>query len=298
MTAPRQVLEGTTYLVTRRASERRLFLRPSKQTNAIVGFLLSALAERYGILLHAVCVMSNHLHFVLTDPHARLPEFLRDLDALVARAMNRLLRRSDAFFERDSYSAIPLETPTDILDKMVYVLANPIAAGLVRHGSEWPGLWFAPTLIGGEGVAFDRPKEFFREKGPLPAKARLRLHPPPSFENEPGLVAELLRRLARAEDEATARLGAAGRSFLGVARVLAQKWYARPRTDEPHGTLNPRVACKDKWKRIEALLRLAEFRSAYGDALAAWKAGVRDVTFPSGTWLMRVQHGVCCAVSH
>jgi hypothetical protein len=55
------------------------------------------------------------------------------------------------------------------------------------------------------------------------------------------------------------------------------------------------VACRAKWKRIEALQRLAEFGRAYREALAAWRGGVRDVVFPEGTWLMRVLHAVPCA---
>jgi hypothetical protein len=59
--------------------------------------------------------------------------------------------------------------------------------------------------------------------------------------------------------------------------------------------VSPRVACRNKWKRIEALLRLAEFGRAYRDALAAWRGGVREAVFPLGTWQMRVQHAVRCA---
>jgi hypothetical protein len=59
MTAPRQVLEGSTYLVTRRCSERRFFLRPSRETTEIFGYILAVMSERYGILLHAFCVLSN-----------------------------------------------------------------------------------------------------------------------------------------------------------------------------------------------------------------------------------------------
>jgi len=101
--------------------------------------------------------------------------------------------------------------------------------------------------------------------------------------------------LQHAEDRAAAEFGAAGRSFLGAARVLAQKPEARPAPGEPRRALSPRVACRNKWKRIEALLRLAEFRRAYRDALEDWRAGMRDAVFPPGTWLMRVQHQVRCA---
>ncbi len=295
MTAVRQVLEGTTYLITRRCSERRFFLRPSTETNAIFEYVLAVAAERYDIRLHAYGVLSNHFHLVVTDPHARLPEFHRDLDSLVARAVNCSLGRWEDFWDRKSYSAVPLETAEDVLAKMVYVLANPVAAGLVRRGSEWPGLWSGENLLRGKAVTIERPKGFFSEKGPLPAFATLRLHPPPGFETDDSFVNVLLDELRRAEDRAAAELGAAGRSFLGVARVLAQKARARPATHEPRRGLNPRVAGRNKWNRIEAILRLRDFRRAYRDALAAWRAGVRDALFPPGTWLMRVQHQVRCA---
>ncbi len=294
MTAPRQVLEGVTYLVTRRCSERRFFLRPSKKTSAIFLYLLAVVAERYGILIHAFCVLSNHYHLVLTDLHARLPEFHRDLDALAARAVNCSLGRWEALFDRDSYSAVRLEGPAAILEKIVYVLANPVAAGLVRHGSEWPGLWSDPHLIGGEALTVERPKEFFRADGPLPAVARLALHPPPGFESA-RLVETLARLLAEAEDRAAGEFAEAGRSFLGVARVLAQDPAGRPAPGEPRRALSPRVASRNKWKRIEAILRLEEFGHTYRKALHAWRAGSRDALFPLGTWLMRVQHRVCCA---
>jgi REP element-mobilizing transposase RayT len=295
VTAPRQVLEGATYLVTRRCSERRFFLRPSKNTTAIFLYVLAVVAKRYEMLIHGFCVLSNHVHIVLTDPHARLPDFHRDLDALVARAVNCSLGRWEAFWAPDSYSAVRLEGPAAILEKMVYVLANPVAAGLVRRGSEWPGLWSDPHLIGGEGVSAERPKDFFRANGPLPAAARLKLHPPPGFETDAALVETLCRLLEQAEDRAAGELAEAGRSFLGVARVLAQKPTARPAPGEPRRTLSPRVACRDKWKRIEVLQRLKEFGRAYREALQAWRAGVRDTIFPSGTWLIRVQYRVCCA---
>lgn len=294
MTAPRQVLEGATYLVTRRCSERRFFLRPSRKTTAIFHYLLGAIAERYGILIHAFCVLSNHYHLVLTDPGARLPEFHRDLDALIARAVNCSLGRWEALWDPDSYSAVKLEGAQTILEKMAYVLANPVAAGLVRRAAEWPGLWSDPKLLGGEALSIDRPREFFRANGPLPAIARLQLTPPPGFEAS-DLAETLSRLLAEAEDRAAAALADAGRSFLGVARVLAQSPHARAAANERRRGLNPRIASRNSWKRIEALARLKEFGSAYRDALGAWRAGLRDALFPPGTWLMRVQHRVRCA---
>jgi REP element-mobilizing transposase RayT len=294
MTLPRQVLAGTCYLVTRRCSERRFFLRPSRITNEIFGFVLAVAANRYGIRVHAYCVLSNHFHLVVTDPNAKLPLFHRDLDGLVARAVNASLGRWESFWDPDSYSAVRLETPEDVLRKMVYALANPVAAGLVRRGRDWPGLRSDPCLIG-ETVTFERPKGFFREEGPLPSTVRLQLHPPQAFDEDESFVDTLRRGLADAEDRAAAALADEGGSFVGVHRVLAQKPRARPAPEEPRRALSPRVACRNKWGRMQALLRLADFVRGHREALQAWRAGRRDALFPPGTWLMRVQHLACCA---
>ncbi len=294
MTAPRQIFEGTTYLVTRRCSERRFFLRPSRKTDAIFRYVLAVAANRYEILVHAFCVLSNHFHLVVTDPHARLPDFHRYLDGLVARAMNCSLGRWEHFWGPDSYSAVRLETADAVIEKMVYVLANPVAAGLVRRGREWPGLWSDPSLIDGDAFVAERPKEFFRSIGKMPASASLRLHRPPGFETDDAFPERLAKALCEAEDHAAAELANEGRSFLGAARVLAQEPHAHPAPGEPRRELNPQVACRAKWKRIEALQRLEEFRVAYRKALESWRAGLRDALFPPGTWLMRVQHAAPC----
>ncbi len=217
MTAPRQILPGTIYLVTRRCSERRLFLRPSKAANDIFRYVLAVAAERYGILVHAFCVLSNHFHLVVSDPQARLPDFHRYLDGLVARAMNCSLGRWESFWDPDSYSAVRLETADDVLDKMVYVLANPVAAGLVRRGRDWPGLWSDPSWIGGAPIEAERPKDFFRAEGPLPASARLELHPPPGFEADEGFIEALRAGLRAAEDRAAADLRREGHGALGAS---------------------------------------------------------------------------------
>lgn len=178
---------------------------------------------------------------------------------------------------------------------MVYVLANPVLGGLVRRGREWPGVWSDPARIGAAPVVIGRPQGFFRDNGPMPATAELELHAPPGFESVQAFREALLGALEEAEDRAVAERGREGRSFLGRERVLAQKPDRRPPPLEPRRGMVPRVAGRDKWKRIEALLRLAEFGRSYREALAAWRSGLREVVFPCGTWHMRVHHAARCA---
>ncbi len=88
VTAPREIVPGRTYLVTRRCTQRQFLLKPSARTNELAGYCLALAAQHTGVLLHAVCFLSNHWHGVVTDPLARLPEFLERFHRLFARAQN------------------------------------------------------------------------------------------------------------------------------------------------------------------------------------------------------------------
>lgn len=292
MTAPRQVLEGRTYLLTRRCAERRFFLRPSARTNQIFRYLLAVAAEKYGVQIHAACVLSNHFHLVVTDPQARLPAFGQYLDALVARAVNASHGRWEHFWSPASYSAVALDSAEDVVEKIAYTLANPVAAGLIRRARKWPGLWLGPDDVG-RRQAVDRPEKFFRKRGKMPDQAWLEAVVPPQFESAEAFQEGVRAALRSHEDEAHRRV----ESFLGVAAVLAQRWDARPSSPEPRRALNPRLASQDKWKRIEALSRLQAFLGAYREARERLLAGLEDVMFPAGTYWLRVVHGVRCAPS-
>jgi len=296
-TPPRRVLPGTLYLVTRRCSERRYFLRPSKVTDEVVLYVLAVAAQRYGVLVHAFCVLSNHLHLVLTDLDGQLPAFMQYLDSLIARAVNTSLGRFEGFWASDgSYSAVEPLASADVVAKAAYVLANPVAAGLVRRGSEWPGLWTSPEqLRRGARLAARRPKVFFDPKGYLPESLELELSTPRGFASAEEFGSLVLEALLPLEEQHRREAQSSGRRFLGAARVLAQSPFVRPRAAEPRFDLKPRVASRDRWKRVEGLLRLKTFLREYRDAWARRRAGEASVIFPAGTYLLRVLHGVQCA---
>ena len=137
MTAPRQVLPGKTYLVTRRCFQRQLLLRPSPSVNETFRYVLALAARRYGVLVHAFCVLSNHFHLVVTDPDARLPAFGQYLDALVARAVNASLGRWESFWAPSSYSAVALQSPADGA-RYIQVCLGLFDLGRIRPGRRIP----------------------------------------------------------------------------------------------------------------------------------------------------------------
>jgi putative transposase len=297
VTAPRRVVPGTTYLVSRRCTQREFLLKPSALTNLIFKFVLAVAAARYGVLIHAVCVMSNHVHLVLTDPGANLPDFSRLLDGVVAKALNALHGRWENFWAPSSYSAVALADPADIVEKVAYTLANPALADLVERGKQWPGVWSDPRFIGEPGERLERPGHYFALDGSMPETAKLVFSAPPGFASAEAFRALVVARVKELEQQAAAERKASGVAVLGVRRVLAQRHTDRPAPGEPRRGLNPRIAAQDKWKRIELLGQLVDFLEAHREALLRYCRGERRVVFPHGTYLMRVRFGAACASS-
>jgi putative transposase len=295
---PREILSGTTYLITRRCLARTFLLRPSRRVNAIIAFCLAVAAKRTGVLVHACCVLSNHYHLVVTDPDARLPEMMRYFNEFVAKGINQLLRRWEVVFKPGSYSAVRLETREAVLDKLAYVLANPVSAGLVAHSHLWPGLRLGPSSLGRE-LAFERPKGFFRTEGPVAENASLQISKPPALceLTDAQYKAEVEETIRARESESRQAATEAGRRFLGRRAVLEQDPEGSPNTPASHREINPRIACRDRWKRIEALQRLRQFVDDYRRAYHLFRQGLRMVLFPRGTYRMRVFYGVACASS-
>jgi REP element-mobilizing transposase RayT len=276
VTKPRCVLSDSVYLLTRRCSERRFFLLPEPAVTLVFEYLLGLLSKQYGIQIHAYVVMSNHYHLVVTDTEGRLPDFQRDLNSLLARAINRHWGRREAFWDRESYSGVKLLEDQDVISKMAYTLANPVKARLVNRANEWNGATSA-KMVFGRSLRIPRPNKFFRKS--MPEAVELVLTRPACFE---GLSDAEVLELVRAD---VARREAEHRQ-LGKATPTKREWWECPESFDPRRQVKPTVAACNKWARIEALRRSKEWLTAYYDALRRFVGGEREVEFPRGTWQM------------
>jgi putative transposase len=281
-TKARCVLPGTRYLITRRCSEQRLFLRPESRITRTFEYLLGLLSSEYAIEVHAYVVMSNHYHLVITDVEGRLPDFQRDLNSMLARAINDCHDRVESFWDRRSYNAVELVGDADVIRRIGYTLANPVAAGLVGRAREWEGA----TSMGmkfGRAQQIARPEGFFSKE--MPATAELMLTRPACREGWGS--GQLEERVA--EDVSRRELAARGRGKpMGMQKVMAQHWSSTPKqgASKSIGGIRPTVAAQDAEARIAALERAAVWLGRYQAALQQFVAGDREVEFPLGTWHM------------
>ena len=294
MTWPRRVVPGTTYLLTRRCTQRRFMLVPRGVVPKLFGYCVALAAERHGILVHAVTCMSNHWHAVVTDPHGTIPAFARDVHSLSARAVNAHYGRWEAFWSSQRLSLVELVDAEDVWDKLVYTVTNPVEAGLVERSADWPGLRTRPIDVGRPPRVFRQPRTRFFERSGLPGRASLPLSVPPMLGSHGvrRFAVEFQERVAQRERRIREGRHASGRPFMGAKAVMRQRRDARPKTKARRRGLHPAVASRDRRVRPRVLEGLRAFRDAYRAALESWLERSGPIKFPEGTYQMQRYPGV------
>jgi REP element-mobilizing transposase RayT len=296
MTLPRQVVPGLDYMVTRRCSERRFFLRPDEDTNNAFIYCLALAAKRANVQVTFSVAMSNHHHTGIHDPDGNFPIFTEHFHGLLARCQNAHLGRFENFWSSEPTSVVRLVEANDVLDKMTYAFTNPTAADLVDSVEEWPGVTtFQATLSSGH-ITATRPKHFFRDDGQMPEIVSLPIARPRGFADlRQSEWANLVTERVRAkENDHRQRRAVKGITVLGRERILRQDPFDCPPGQAPRFQMSPRVAAKNKWARIEALLRNRGFIERYREAFLGHMAGLANVLFPFGTYWMRKFGKVAC----
>jgi putative transposase len=296
MTAPRRIVPGEIYLITRRCSRREYLLRPDSKTNAVFEYCLAEAAERHGIGLIAWNPMSNHHHAVVHDPKGCLPAFLEHFHKMVAKAMNARWGRSENFWSSEETCVTRLVTDNDVFEKIIYVLCNPVAADLVERVQDWPG---ASSLghLNGKVTKHRRPKFYFRDDGAMPEVVSLRATLPSRItknETAASWWARIREGLAKREATLRALRAKSKRGVLGRKAVLRVPHTAAPKPEAITRKLRPHIACKDAELRMLELDALVAFRAAYAAARASWSKGERRAVFPFGTYRL-LGIGVRCA---
>jgi len=295
MSQPRQLDAMATYLITRRVILQYFLLRPDTLMNQIILYLLAAAARRHGVQVHAVCVMSTHLHLVVTDVRGVLPDFLQSFHRVVARCTQVLRGWKGGVWDKEPTSLVRLRTPAAVVEEIAYVLANPVAAGVVRHAHEWPGVKVLVNDIGKAVLRASRPGLYLNPKNPEWAEeVTLPISLPPSIDEEhaDAFRRQVAAQLARLEAEAQAKMREEGKSFLGAEQAMLVPHDFRPENKEPEHARNPTLAVGHEQGEALTLVIAAvrAFRTSYRVALKKWRGGDRSAVFPAGTWWMRVFH--------
>jgi hypothetical protein len=210
----------------------------------------------------------------------------------LARAVNRIRKRRGVCFER-RYSAEPILDDEALLDRLVYVVANPVKAGLCKRVSDWPGV----VLFASNGNSREIPvswidRDSYRfarlraqlqgeappKDDPFRVQGRLIIGPLALTDDLGGDGEGIAGAIEARERELAEERRRVGRKALTRKQVLAQSWRSAPRRPER----SPRPLCHAADPGLRRRFRegFREFVSLFREASERLRGGAPKVSFP------------------
>lgn len=122
------------HIINRGLNHRRIF---DNDTHRLLFLeLLADIHTRYGIEVHAYCLMDNHYHLLLHTPHPNLSRAMRHLDGVYTQKYNLDTERDGALF-RGRFKSILVEAENYLLQLSRYIHLNPVSAKICDHPNKY-----------------------------------------------------------------------------------------------------------------------------------------------------------------
>jgi putative transposase len=133
----RLVLPGVAVHIIQRGNDRvACFRQDSDYLVYLSNF--QELAERHECAVHAYCLMTNHVHLLLTPPAAGVcAALMRDLGRRFVQYFNRRYERSGTLWEGRFRSCLA-QSARYVMACYRYIESNPVRAGMVEHAMAYP----------------------------------------------------------------------------------------------------------------------------------------------------------------
>lgn len=126
---------GAFYHVTSRGNEQKDVFKSQKDREKFLDYLASA-TQRYGAVLHAYCLMSNHYHLLLETPDGNLSQIMRHINGAYTTYFNVKRKRAGHLFQ-GRYKAILVEFDEYAMELTRYIHLNPVRAGMVARPEDY-----------------------------------------------------------------------------------------------------------------------------------------------------------------
>lgn len=111
---------------------------------------LDEYTSKHDIALHAYCLMTNHVHLLVSAPSAgALGCLMQDMGRRYVQYVNRTYRRSGGLWQ-GRYKASYVQSERYLLACMRYVELNPVRAGMVQAPGEYRWSSYRANALGAE----------------------------------------------------------------------------------------------------------------------------------------------------
>jgi putative transposase len=135
---PRLILPDVALHIIQRGNNRNACFRVDSDYLTYLAYLRH-LSAKYECGVHAYCLMTNHVHLLLTPAASdSCGLMMRDLGRCYLRYFNRRHGRTGTLWE-GRFRACIVESPEYVLGCYRYIELNPARAGMVNHPSAY--LW-------------------------------------------------------------------------------------------------------------------------------------------------------------
>jgi putative transposase len=142
----RQLLPGVAVHVIQRGVNRVPCFRHDADYLVYLSHL-RRLAAKHGCAVHAYCLMTNHVHLLLTPDSAQsCTELMRDLGRCYVPYFNSCHERTGTLWEGRFRSCL-VESARYLLACYRYIELNPVRAGMVNHPGDY--LWSSYAINSG-----------------------------------------------------------------------------------------------------------------------------------------------------
>ncbi len=158
---------GAFYHVISRGNERKSIFRGVSDYELFLETLRDA-SERFDVLIHAYCLMPNHLHLLIQTKDANLSLFMKRLLGVYTIRFNRRYKRHGHLFQ-GRYKSYLVDQDNYFLQLSRYIHLNPVKARLSTspEGFQWSSMRFflkdkGPSFLHKEFTLknFDSPKAY------------------------------------------------------------------------------------------------------------------------------------------
>ena len=132
----RMYLPGYPYHIVQRGNNREAcFVEPENYQYYLE--LWKENARRYGVAVHAYCLMTNHIHFLVTPEHAEsISRATSVIGSRYALYFNKTYKRTGTVWEGRHKSSL-VQTDRYFLTCCRYIEMNPVVAGMVHKPEEY-----------------------------------------------------------------------------------------------------------------------------------------------------------------
>lgn len=133
---------GAFYHIISRGNERRAIFRGETDYELFLATLEDASA-RFDVLIHAYCLMPNHLHLLVQTQDSNLSHFMKRLLGVYTIRFNRRHKRYGHLFQ-GRYKACLIDQDSYFLQLSRYIHLNPVKAKLSKSAEDyrWSSMQF------------------------------------------------------------------------------------------------------------------------------------------------------------